>query len=76
MELSPFWLGLSRLQRMIGVTNRALGDAASKAPQAVLSSGTPDMKHISFKDDKANYFVLKKTKKKTNESLQKSEEAP
>ena len=43
------------------VTASKLGIAAS--PQLMLSSGTPGMKYVSFKDEKSNYFVLKRAKK-------------
>lgn len=28
-----------------------------------MASGSPDMKHVAFKDEKLNYFVLKRSKK-------------
>ena len=69
-DLSPFWLGLSYLLRKIQVTNRTVG---AHSESSALQSGTSGMKHVSFKDDKNNYFVLKKTKKESDKRNQQPE---
>lgn len=63
---------MSYLLRKISITNRTLDsptkecykqNSSGPANEAILSSGTPGMKHVAFKDEKSNYFVLKKAKK-------------
>lgn len=71
IDLSPFWLGIRHLLRKINITNRTLEGGNFSSPgqsyEAILKSGTPGMKHVSFRDERNNYFVLKKAKKEANQ---------
>ena len=66
IDLSPFWLGMSYLLRKISITNRTV-ESKSGNVEGILSSGTPGMKHVACRDEKSNYFVLKKAKKEANQ---------